>query len=46
LVVSPAQRNLDQYVVMIEDGRVFVDPQQLIIGETVEPLCLELDECP
>jgi nitrite reductase/ring-hydroxylating ferredoxin subunit len=46
LIQSPAPRNLDQYPVTIKNGRLLIDPTQLILGQTAEPLCYLTNECP
>jgi hypothetical protein len=46
LIVSPAPRNLDQYILTVKNGRLFIDPAHLIPGETAEPLCQLTNECP
>ena len=45
-IQSPASRNLDQYPVTVKNGRLLIDPTQLILGETAEPLCYLTNECP
>lgn len=42
----PAERNLDQYPVIIKNDHLLIDPTQLIPGETAEPLCHLTNECP
>jgi cytochrome b6-f complex iron-sulfur subunit len=45
LIDPPAERNLDQYPVIIKNDHLFIDPTQLIPGETAAPLCWLTNDC-